>query len=145
MPRAQSDDPSAWRNFPKPPRKRRPVGRPRKNDVLTVFYGYPVEVIAAWCCVALSTAHAWKSGRLKPSKAAAELFRLHKERLVLTPEWQREGWIIKPDAIVDPEGVETSRGLLRGYALILAWAHDLAQRSGDERDIERYWELLKAA
>jgi hypothetical protein len=91
----------------------------------------------------------WRLGSFvelrSPCKAAAELFRLHKERLVLTPEWQREGWIIKADAIVDPEGVETNPGLLRGYALILAWAHELAQRSGDERDVERYWELLKAA
>jgi hypothetical protein len=72
-----------------------------------------------------------------------KLMRLHAERRVLTAEWDR--WIVKPDAIVDPEGNETNRNLLRGYAQILAWAHNLAQRSGDERDLERYWELLKAA
>jgi hypothetical protein len=91
----------------------------------------------------MSTAYAYKSGRTKPGKQVLALFRLHKERRVLTSEW--DGWLVKSDAIVDPEGNETNRNLLRGYAQILAWAHDLAQRSGDEREIEKYWELLRAA
>lgn len=74
---------------------------------------------------------------------AVRLFELHRDRQVLTPEWK--GWIVKPDAIVDPEGNETDRNLLRGYAQMLGWAHDLARRTGDPRDLERYWELLKAA
>lgn len=136
-------DPSAWRNFPKPRAPRRHVGRPSKHLTPALFYGYPAELIAQWCRVALSTAFAYKSGRLKPSKAAQELFRLHSERRVLTSDW--DGWLVKPDAIVDPEGNETNRNLLRGYAQILAWAHDLARRTGDDRDVERFYELLKAA
>jgi hypothetical protein len=49
----------------------RPVGRPRKNHLLNMFYGYPTELIAEWCCVAVSTAFAYKSGRLKPSNSAS--------------------------------------------------------------------------
>jgi hypothetical protein len=108
-----------------------------------LFYGYPAQVIAEACAVKLSTAHAYKSGRLKPGASVVKLWLLYRERLVLTAPWK--GWIIKPDAIVDPEGNETSRNLLRGYAQILAWAHDLARRTGDEREIERFYELLKAA
>lgn len=88
-------------------------------------------------------AFAYKSGRAKPGKQVLALLKLHQERRVLTAEW--DGYIIKPDAIVDPDGNETNRNLLRGYAPILAWAHDLAQRSGDEHDVEKYWELLRAA
>jgi hypothetical protein len=32
-----------------------------------MFYGYPAQLIAEWCCVALATAFAYKSGRLKSS------------------------------------------------------------------------------
>lgn len=74
---------------------------------------------------------------------AVRLFELHRDRQVLTPEWK--GWVVKPDAIVDPDGNETNRSLLHGYQLILAWAHDLARRTGNPEDIERYYELLKAA
>ena len=62
---------------------------------------------------------------------------------LLTPEWK--GWLVKPDAIVDPEGNETDRNLLRNYRLMMQYAHELARRTGDPRDVERYWELLKAA
>lgn len=134
-------DPSAWRNFP----KIRPIrrGPPRKRPTPELFYGYPATMIAQVCAVKLSTAHAYKSGRLKPGTSVVKLWLLHRERSVLTLEWK--GWIVKPHAIVDPEGNETSRNLLRGYAQILAWAHDLARRTGDEREIERFYELLKAA
>ncbi|MBV8784241.1 MAG: hypothetical protein JOZ67_08655, partial [Gammaproteobacteria bacterium] len=93
-----------------------------------MFYGYPAELIAEWCAVSLSTAHAYKSGRLKPSRLALKLFTLHRDRRVLTAEWK--GWVIKPDAIVDPEGNETNRNLLRMYQVMMAYAHDLARRSG---------------
>jgi hypothetical protein len=132
-------DPSGWRNFPKP----RPLPAPPKRPTPAIFYGVPAELIAQWCSVSMSTAYAYKSGRTKPGKQARALFKLHQERRVLTAEW--DGWLVKPDGIVDPEGNETNRNLLRGYAQILAWAHDLAQRSGDEREIKTYWELLRAA
>ena len=72
---AVSVDPSAWRNFRRPIVATRPIGRPRKNSKLNIFYGYPVEPIAERCSVAVSTAFAYKSGRLNPSNPAAKLFR----------------------------------------------------------------------
>jgi hypothetical protein len=41
-----------------------------------MFYGYPAELVAEWCCVAISTAYAYKTRRLKSSRPAAKLFRL---------------------------------------------------------------------
>jgi len=127
----------------KPAPVRRGKGRPRKYPTPAVFYGYPAELIAQWCGVAMSTAHAYKNGRRKPGASVVRLFELHRDRRVLPPEWK--GWLVKPDAIVDPEGNETSRNLLRMYRMMLQYSHDLASRTGDERDVERYWELLKAA
>jgi hypothetical protein len=134
-------DPSAWRNFPKPRAIKR--GPPRKRPTPALFYGYPAQLIAEACAVKLSTAHAYKSGRCKPGASVLKLWLLYRERQVLTREWQ--GFIIKPDAIVDPEGNETNRNLLRNYQLMIQYYHDLARRTGDEREIERYYELLKAA
>ena len=37
---AASSDPSAWRNFQEPRILTRPIGRPRKNGKLNMFYGY---------------------------------------------------------------------------------------------------------
>lgn len=107
---AATSDPSSWRNFRQPRQMTRPVGRPRKAEKLNMFYGYPAELIAEWCSVARSTAYAWKTGSLKRSKPAAKLFRLHRDRLVLTPEWR--GWFVTRNAIVDPDGNETPRNLL---------------------------------
>ena len=136
-------DPSAWRNFLKPRPLRRHRGRPRKRPTPALFYGYSAELIAEWCVVKLSTAYAYKSGRLKPGASVVKLLRLHAGRQVLTAEWQ--GWIVKPDCVVTPEGFEIRRTELRGLREMFAWAHSLAQRSGDPRDLERYWELLSAA
>ena len=139
----QIQDPSAWRDFPKARQLKRPVGRPRKHAGLNQFYGYPAPLIAEWCCVALSTAHAYKSGRLKPSKPAAKLFRLHRDRMVLTPEWR--GWFVTRDAIIDPEGNETSRNVVRNYYFMLQYCRELAARAGDEHEIARWRRLLEAA
>ena len=51
-----------------------------------MFYGYPAALIAEWCSVAVSTTYAYKTGHLKPSKPAANLFRLHGDRMVLSGE-----------------------------------------------------------
>ena len=102
------------------------------------FYGVPPTIIAEWCCVALTTAHAYKTGN-----AARKLFRLHRDRMILPPEWR--GWIIKPDVIVDPEGAEMPRALLHNYQLMLEYFRDLAERSADEREMERYRAFLKVA
>ena len=43
---AVSSELANWRNFRKPGISTRPVGRPRKNGQLNMFYGYPAELIA---------------------------------------------------------------------------------------------------
>ena len=134
-------DPSAWRNFPKVrPIKRGPA---RKRPAPELFYGYPATMIAQVCAVKLSNAHAYKSRRCKPGASVVKLWLLYRDRLVLPLEWK--GWLIKPEAIVDPEGNETNRSQLRNFRLMMQYAHDLARRTGDEREIERFYELLKAA
>jgi hypothetical protein len=55
---ALSSELSAWRNFRRGRNSTKPIGRPRKNEKLNVFDGYPAEFVAEWCCVAISTAHA---------------------------------------------------------------------------------------
>ena len=80
---AFGSDPSAWRNFRQARQTMRPVGRPRKTEELNLFYGYPAEFIAEWCCVARSTGYAWKTGSVKPSKRAAKLFQLNRHRMTL--------------------------------------------------------------
>ena len=70
---ASCNDLSASRGFPRPRVPTGPVGRPRKYPKHNMFYSHPAELIAEWCCVALLTAFAYKSGRLKPGKPAAKL------------------------------------------------------------------------
>jgi hypothetical protein len=105
------------------------------------FYGYPVELVARWCAVSLSTARLYKSGKRKPSLQALRLFTLHRDDLVLTSQWR--GWKIGCDSIVDPEGNATTRGQLRGYSLILQWVSAVAARDPDTQ--RQYFELLKRA
>jgi hypothetical protein len=140
---AVGSDVSSWRNFRKARISTRPVGRPRNNGQLNMFYGYPAELIAEWCAVAVSTAYAYKTGHLKPSNPAAKLFRLHRDRMVLTPEWK--GWFVTRGAIVDPDGHETPRNLLHNYFLMLQYCRELAGRTGDEQEIARWRRLLEAA
>src|SRR5450432_410787 len=123
---ALSSDPSAWRDFRRTRVATRPVGRPRKHPDLDMFYGYPAELIAEWCSVALSTAFAYKSGRLKPSKPAAKVFRLRRDRMVLTQDWR--GWFVTRSAIIDPEGNETPRNPRRNHHLMLQYCRGLAVR-----------------
>lgn len=138
-------DLSAWRNFPKPRVGAQRVGRPRKSRALTPFYGYPAEVVAEWCAVKLSTAYAYKSGRLKASKPVLKLWRLCLDRQVLPQVWRKHGWSFNGAKFVDPEGCEFDHGLLRAYRQIIELAHELSRRTGDDRDVERVWELLKTA
>lgn len=133
---------SAWRKFPVPRIARRRPGRPRKHPQLNMFYGYPADLIAKWCDVAHSTALAYKTGRVKLSKPVMKLFRLHRDRMVMTPE--RKGWLVTSNALVDPEGNETSRGLLRGYYLMIQYCRELAKRAGGEEELERSRRILAA-
>ena len=105
----------------------------------TIFYGYPAELVAEWCCVSLRTARALKAGKRKPSPTVAKLFLLHRDRRVLGPEWR--GWVITPKSIVDPDGAETSRIQLHGYWLIMQYAREIAREQGPEA-FEHFQRLL---
>ena len=123
---AACNDPYAWRNFRQHRQIARPVGRPRKTEKLNMFYGYPAELIAEWCSVARSTAYAYQTGHLQPSKPAAKLFRRHRDRMVLTRDWN--GWCVTHDATVDPDQNETLRPLLQNHFLMLQYCEDLDRR-----------------
>ena len=123
-----------------PPRAPRPL--PAKRIVLSIFSGYPDELVARWCGISVSTVRLYKSGKRKPSRAVVRLFMLHRERRVLGVEWK--GWLVKPDAIVDPDGNETSRTLLHNYFWIVQLARRLAYERDDPRvhaEFERLLEL----
>lgn len=96
----------------------------------TIFHGYPAELVAEWCCVSLRQARNLKSGKVRPSKQVARLFLLHRDRRVLTDEWRE--WLIKPGAIVDPDGNETTRAQLHGYWLIMQFAREIARERGPD-------------
>lgn len=84
--------------------------------VLTMFYGYPVELIARWCCVSEQTAYKYKRGILKPSKQAAALFRLHSEGRILPDSWK--GWKFHKNQLFDDCGKPLSQGQLNAYQFI---------------------------
>ena len=100
----------------------------RKVTFLSPFYGYPPKLIAAWCCVSVQTARAWKNGSKRPSKGALRLFRLHKEMRVLGDEW--DGWAATTEGIVDPDGNLTRRDQIAAYWIIMQYAAALAKEHG---------------
>lgn len=103
----------------------------------SIFYGYPAELIAEWCCVSLRQARNLKAGKTKPSKPVVRLFLLHRDRRVLTTHWR--GWVVKENALVDPDGNETTRAQLHGYWLIMQYAREIAR----ERGPDAYAEFVK--
>jgi hypothetical protein len=103
---------------------------------LTMFYGYPAEVIAEWCAISVATARRCKAGKRKPSPSVERLFTLHRDRRVLGPSWR--GWLVKPDSIVDPDGNETGRMQLYNYFWVVQFARHLAaERSERTRSSTR--------
>lgn len=108
---------------------------------LSIFYGYPPELIARWCGVSVHTAYLYKIGKRKPSRQALRLFTLHRDEQVLGPEWR--DWIIRKDRIVSPEGQETTLAQLNSYWLIIQYARELAYRDPESRD--EFHRLLRSA
>lgn len=90
-----------------------------------------------------STAHGYKTGRLKPSRPAQKLFRLHRDRMVLTKDWQ--DWLVTATAIVDPDGNKTTRGLIRNYHFMVQYCRELIRRSNRPEDHEAWERFLSAA
>lgn len=121
-----------------PPRQPRPL--PAKRTVLSVFHGYPDEVVARWCGISVASVRQYKLGKRRPSRAVVRLFMLHRECRVLGPEWK--DWVVKADAIVDPDGNETSRALLYNYFWIVQLCRRLAYDQGDRRRQDEFERLL---
>lgn len=108
---------------------------------LSIFYGYPPELIARWCGVTVSTARRWKAGTMRPARAALRLFGLYRDGRALGDAWH--GWTVRDGVLVDPEGNQTTQGQLRAYGLVMQLAADLARR--DPEAHERYRAILKSA
>lgn len=106
-----------------------------------LFYGYPVEVIAAWCHVSASTAYLYKIGHRKPSAQALRLFQLHRDGRVFGDEWE-SGWLVRGSTLVDPDGNATTQGQLRAYWFVMQLARELAR---DADRLDDYQALLRRA
>jgi hypothetical protein len=115
--------------------------RSKTSKPLTIFYGYPAELIARWCGVSAHTARLYKSGARKPSRQALRLFSLHRDGRVLGAEWR--DWLIKRDKLVSPEGCETTQGQLNAYWLVMQLARELAR--DNPKATEEFWRILRSA
>ena len=109
--------------------------RPTPSSPLNPFYGYPEELIAEWCCVSVQTARLYKTGRRRPSKRVLKLFRLYRERRVLTDEWG--GHKVIGDRLYAPNGVHFEPSHL------VLWG--LVRQALREKDPDAYEELLRRA
>lgn len=103
--------------------------RSKVSKPLTIFYGYPPELIARWCGVTQHTAYLYKIGARKPSRQALRLFTLHRDGRVLGPEWRE--WAVHKDKLISPEGKETTHGQLNAYWLVMQLARELASKDPD--------------
>ena len=107
-----------------------------------IFYGYPAGLVAEICGVSVETVARWKSGEVTPSRPALRLFDLHRRRKVLaSPCW--EGWLVNGDALVDPDGNETTQTQLRAYYFLCQLAAELAHDSPEA--LERLAQIQRAA
>jgi hypothetical protein len=107
---------------------------------LSIFYGYPEQLIASWCGVSVATARRWKAGGAVP-RPALRLFTLHRDGKVLDDHWT--GWSVHNGVLKDPEGNRTTQSQLRGYWFVMQLAAELARK--DPESQERYWSLLRRA
>ena len=92
-----------------------------------MFYGYPAELVAAWCCVSPQTADKYKRNALKPSKQAIALFRLRADKRVIPGEWT--GWGFHDGKLFNAAGVPFTRTQLEAYQYIYQLA---SSRAPDE-------------
>ena len=109
---------------------------------LSIFYGYPEQLVAQWCGVSLHTARLYKSGARKPSRQSLRLFTLHRDGRVLDQKYWR-GFSVNKGKLVDPSGREFDSGQLSAHWLIVQLAQELARK--DPRDLEEYHRLLRTA
>jgi hypothetical protein len=115
--------------------------RSKLSRPLTIFYGYPPELITRWCGISQHTAYLYKIRARKPSRQALRLFTLHRDGRVLGPEWR--DWAVRKDRMVSPEGQETTQNQLAAYWLIMQLARELASKDPEAR--EEFNRLLRSA
>lgn len=111
----------------------------RSDRSVSIFDGYPAEVIAQWCGVSVATACAWKRGAAKPGRPALRLFTLFREGKVLGAEWRR--CVIRGDRLYDQAGKSLSVAQIEHYELLLQWAAHLT--NDNPRYRAEYDELLR--
>jgi transcriptional regulator with XRE-family HTH domain len=112
---------------------------PARFVIPTAFYGLTTDRLAAVCGVSKRTAARYLSGRLKPSLQVLRLATLYGEERVLEGPWVR--FRVRGKVLIDPEGRRYSESVLRGYEMLLQWAHGLAAELG--RTDEYYDHYLK--
>lgn len=116
----------------------------RAQKPLSMFYGYPAELIARWCGVTVATASAWKAGTAKPSRPALRLFTLYREERVLGPEWR--GLKVHGSRLIDPTGKSLSVSQIEHYENLLQFMAELArQNPADRVRYEQFLDLLLGA
>ena len=100
-------------NLTTKPRKPRLLKKP---SVLNMFYGYPAELVAAWCCISIQTAHRYKLNTLKPSQQSVALFRLHADKRIVPRDWV--GWKFHDGKLFNAEDVPLTRAQLEAYQFV---------------------------
>lgn len=108
-------------NLTTKPRKPRLLKKP---SVLNMFYGYPAELVAQWCCISIQTAHKYKLNTLKPSKQSVALFRLHADKRIIPRDW--EGWAFHDGKLFNPQEVPLTQAQLEAYQYIYKLASEYA-------------------
>lgn len=93
-----------------------PRKRKHNANALSLFDGYPVELVQRWCLVGKKTAERYKSGALLPSRRSVYLFNLHRNQKILGPEW--DGWRVVGNRLYDPANVPTTIQQLDAYQYI---------------------------
>ena len=107
---------------------------------LSIFYGYPPELIARWCGVSVATARRWKRAG-GASRTALRLFNLHRDQRVLDEPWS--GWTVHKGVLTAPEGQSLTQGQLRAYSIVMQLVAELSRHDPEAQ--ARYLEVLRSA
>lgn len=93
-----------------------PRKRKQTANTLSLFDGYPVELVQRWCMVGKKTAERYKNGTLLPSRRSVYLFNLHRNQKILGPEW--DGWRVVGNKLYDHADVPTTIAQLNAYQYV---------------------------
>jgi hypothetical protein len=112
------------------------------GTVLSIFEGYPAELVARWCAVSLKTAQLYKAGARRPSRQSLRLFALHRDGRILSGPW--EACSVRNEHLVDPDGATLTVGQFRCYILVMQLAAAQARELGPEHQ-DMFYCLLGSA